>query len=310
MSLQTLWLSLDPYMRLRMDDRESYAPSVKLGEPMVGAAVASVVESRVAGLRPGDLVEARIGWQSHSVANAADLRRLDMPVETARQSLGVLGMTGLTAYCGLLDIGKPLSGDTVVVGAATGAVGSVVGQIARLLGCRVVGIAGGSEKCRLAVAEYGFDACIDHRSPSLPEDLAAACPDGVDIYFENIGGAVLEAVLPLLNVGARIPLCGLISQYNGEQSTTAHSHLSEFLLRILERRLTVRGFIITDLAQKRPVFERDMRRWIADGLIQYRECVTVGLEHAPAAFIRMLRGENIGKTLVQVAPDVASSGAV
>ncbi len=299
--LQTLWLSLDPYMRLRMDDRPSYAPAVGVGEPMVGAGVARVIESRSAAFGAGDLVEARPGWQSHPVAKAADLRRLDVSEANARQALGVLGMTGFTAYCGLLEIGKPQAGETVVVGAAAGAVGSVVGQIAAIRGCRVVGIAGGPEKCRIAVQEFGFDACVDHRSARFAEELAGACAKGVDVYFENVGGAVLDAVLPLLNVGARMPLCGLISQYNATQIPGTDSARAEFLLRILERRLTVRGFIITDHLQQRAAFLRDMRRWVDEGLIRSRDSVTEGLEQAPQAFIRMLRGGNVGKTLVHVA---------
>jgi NADPH-dependent curcumin reductase len=299
--LQTLWLSLDPYMRLRMDDRDSYAPAVAVGDPMVGAGVARVIESRSADFSAGDLVQARTGWQSHPVADAADVSLLDLPQASASQALGVLGMTGFTAYCGLLEIGKPQPGETVVVGAATGAVGSVVGQIARIQGCRVVGIAGGPEKCRVAVQEYGFDACVDHRSPRFADELGAACPGGVDVYFENIGGSVLDAVLPLLNVGARMPLCGLISQYNSTQAPLVDHARSAFLLRILERRVTVRGFIITDHLQQRPTFLRDMQRWIDEGRMRWRDSVTEGLEHAPEAFIRMLRGGHVGKTLVRVA---------
>jgi len=299
--LETLWLSLDPYMRLRMDDRESYAPSVQIGEPMVGACVARVIESRSDALSPGTLVVSRTGWQSHPVANAADLRRLEMPLASAHQALSVLGATAFTAYVGLLGIGKPRLGETVVVGAATGAVGSMVGQLARIHGCNVVGIAGGREKCRLAVEEYGFSACVDHRSSRLAQELAAACPDGVDVYFENIGGVVLESVLPLLNVGARVPLCGLISHYNSTQAQVGGFSRAELLFRVLERRVTVRGFIITDHVDQRQAFERDMTGWISDGLIRWTETVAVGLQSAPAAFIQMLRGQGTGKTLIQVA---------
>lgn len=298
--LETLWLSLDPYMRLRMDDRASYAPSVQIGDPMVGACVARVMESRSDALSPGTLVVSRTGWQSHPVANAADLRRLEMPLARAHQALSVLGATAFTAYVGLLEIGRPRVGETVVVGAATGAVGSMVGQLARIHGCNVVGIAGGREKCRLAVEEYGFSACVDHRSSRLTQELAAACPDGVDVYFENIGGVVLESVLPLLNVGARVPLCGLISHYNSTQAQVGGFSRADLLFRILERRVTVRGFIITDHVDQRQAFERDMAGWISDGLIRWTETVAVGLETAPAAFIQMLRGQSTGKTLVQV----------
>lgn len=301
--LETLWISLDPYMRLRMDARESYAPAVVVGEPMVAGGVARVIESQAQGLRAGDLVEGRLGWQSHPVVDAAGLRRLELPLESARQALGVFGMPGLTAYFGLMEIGQPRAGETVVVGAACGAVGSLVGQIARIKGCRVVGIAGGPEKCQLAVQRYGFDACVDHRADDMASQLAAACPGGVDVYFENIGGAVLAALLPLVNLGARIPLCGLISYYNSGGDTAAddQSLLPGFLYRILERRLTVRGFISSDFLDRRPVFERDMKGWVAQGLIDYQETVTEGLEHAPGAFIRMLRGRSTGKTLVKVA---------
>lgn len=298
--LETLWLSLDPYMRLRMDDRASYAPPVQLGDPMVGGAVARVLASNVDAFQPGDLVEGRIGWQSHPVVQAAAIQPIDLPPATAHHALGLLGMPSLTAYHGLLNIGQPKPGETVVVGAATGAVGSVAGQIAKLKGCTVIGIAGGAAKCRVALEEYGFHACVDHRSPTFALDLAAACPNGVDVYFENIGGAVLAAVLPLLNTGARIPLCGLISQYNTDRSGQMYDQLPGFLDTILTRRLTVRGFIISDHADVRVPFKRDMLQWIKEDAIHYRTTVTQGLAQAPAAFIRLLRGENIGKMLVQV----------
>jgi hypothetical protein len=302
--LETLWISLDPYMRLRMDERESYAPAVQLGQPMVAGGVARVVDSQAPGLRPGDIVAGGVGWQSHPVVDAAALRRLELTADSARQALGALGMPGLTAYCGLMEIGQPRAGETVVVGAAAGAVGSLVGQIARIQGCRVVGVAGGAEKCRLAVEQYGFDACIDHRAADMGAQLAAACPRGVDVYFENIGGEVLAAVLPLLNLAARVPLCGLISSYNdssGHSTVGKRDLLPGFLYRVLERRLTVRGFISSDFLDRRPVFEREMTRWLEQGLIRYQETITQGLEEAPGAFMRMLRGGSTGKTLVKVA---------
>lgn len=299
--LQTLWISLDPYMRLRMDDRPSYAPPVAIGQPMVAGGVGRVLQSRSPLFKVGDLVEGRTGWQSHPVLSAASLRAVSGTAQESRQALSLFGIPALSAYVGLLHIGKLQPGETVVVGAATGAVGSIVGQIAKLHGCRVVGIAGGQDKCRIAVNEFGFDACVDHRGADLAASLARACPEGVDVYFENVGGAVLQAVLPLLNLNARIPLCGLVAQYNSDRAVDAGGNLALFLDRMLARRVMLRGFITVDHLDLRPQFEADMTLWIREGRMHYREDITEGLENAPGALVRMLRGELRGKALVKVA---------
>ena len=293
---RTLWLSLDPYMRGRMSDRKSYAPSVRLGGVMVARTVSRVIVSHDPGFIPGDIVLAPGGWQDYATLPAASLRKLDPEVAPVSTALGVLGMPGMTAYVGLLDIGRPLADDTVVVSAASGAVGSVAGQIARLQGCRVVGIAGGAAKCRYVVDELSFDACADHRAPGLGEALARVCPTGVDVYFENVGGAVQQAVWPLLNDFARVAVCGLIAQYNDAEPTPGPS-----LASVLTKRLAVRGFIVSDHGDRWAEFFRDMSAWVREGRIKYREDVVDGLERAPEAFIGLLQGRNFGKLLVRVA---------
>ena len=293
---RALWLSLDPYMRGRMSDRKSYAPSVAVGGVMVARTVSRVVESRDSGFTEGDVVLGPGGWQDYAALPAASVRKLDPAAGPVSTALGVLGMPGMTAYVGLLDMGRPREGETVVVSAASGAVGSVVGQIARIKGCRVVGIAGGASKCRYVVDELGFDACVDHRAPGLSDAMARACPSGIDVYFENVGGAVQQAVWPLLNDFARVPVCGLIAQYNDVEPKPGPS-----LVPVLSKRLTVRGFIISDHADRWEEFYRDMAAWIREGRIKYREDVVDGLEHAPEAFIGLLQGRNFGKLLVRVA---------
>jgi NADPH-dependent curcumin reductase CurA len=297
--LRTLWLSLDPYMRGRMSDAPSYAPCVQIGAPMLGATVSRVEATRNPKFRIGDLVVAMGGWQDYALSDGTGVNALPAGIVRPSYALGVLGMPGFTAYMGLLDIGKPQPGETLVVAAATGAVGSVVGQIAKLRGCRVVGVAGGAEKCAWAVRDLGFDACLDHRTPDLNEQLAAAVPAGIDIYFENVGGKVLRAVLPLLNTHARMPVCGLISQY---QSTPPDPELGALLMRtVLVKRLTLRGFIIFDYSQRFSEFSQDMQDWVRGGRIRYREDVVDGLENAPAAFLGLLDGRNFGKLIVKVA---------
>lgn len=293
---RALWLSLDPYMRGRMSDRKSYAPSVALGGVMVARTVSRVIDSRDSGFAPGDIVLGPGGWQDYAALPAAGLRKLDPEVAPVSTALGVLGMPGMTAYVGLLDIGRPGEGDTVVVSAASGAVGSVVGQIARIKGCRVVGVAGGDAKCRYVVDELGFDACLDHRAPALGDVLARACPGGIDVYFENVGGAVQKAVWPLLSDFARVPVCGLIAQYNDVEPAPGPN-----LATVLTKRLTVRGFIVSDHGDRWGDFYRDMSAWIREGRIKYREDVVDGLERAPEAFIGLLEGRNFGKLLVRVA---------
>lgn len=302
--LRTLYLSLDPYMRNLMDEAGTeYAPGLELGQPMMGGTVSRVVDSRHPGFRPGELVLASAGWQDYAVAGAETLTALG---ELAQPSLalGGLGMTGFTAYVGLLDIGQPRPGETVVVAAATGAVGAVVGQIARLKGARVVGIAGGPDKCRYAVEELGFDACLDHRAPDLAGRLAAACPDGIDVYFENVGGAVLDAVLPRLNHHARVPVCGLIAHYNDDAPPAGPDRRPQLMASVLQKRIRMQGFVILDhYAERFAAFRADMQAWLDAGRITLREDRVEGLEHAPAAFIGMLEGRNLGKLVVRVAAD-------
>jgi NADPH-dependent curcumin reductase CurA len=300
--LRTLWLSLDPYMRNLMDAAgTAYAPAVPLGQPMVGGTVNRVVASRHPGFGVGDLVLGSAGWQDYALSDGTGLQPLDdMPQPSL--ALGGLGMPAFTAYVGLLDIGQPQPGETVVVGAATGAVGSVVGQIARLRGARVVGIAGGAEKCRHAMEELGFGACLDHRAPDLAGRLAAACPDGIDVYFENVGGAMFDAVLPRLNDNARVPVCGVIAHYNETGSPAGPDRLPAVMTTLLQRRIRMQGFIILDhYATRFEAFRRDMAGWLADGSIRLREDRVEGLERAPEAFIGLLQGRNFGKLVVRVA---------
>ncbi len=300
--LRTKWLSLDPYMRGRMSDAPSYAKPVEIGGVMEGGTVSEVVASDNERFAAGDIVLGHTGWQSHAVSNGKGLRKLDPALAPVSTALGVLGMPGMTAYTGLLEIGKPQPGETVVVAAASGAVGALVGQIARIKGARAIGIAGGPKKCAYVKDELGFDDCLDHRAPDLSGRLKAACPKGIDVYFENVGGAVFEAVFPLLNPFARVPVCGLISQYNASSPPEAALSVPQVMRATLTKRLNIRGFIVSDFAARHADFLRDMAEWLKDGRIKYREDVVDGLEQAPQAFIGLLRGENFGKRLVRVAP--------
>lgn len=300
--LRTLYLSLDPGIRNLMDEiAPVYAASVRLGEPMVGGTVNRVVASKHPQFRTGDLVLGKAGWQDYALSDGQDLVPLG---EMAQPSLalGGLGMPAFTAYVGLLDIGRPKPGETVVVAAATGAVGAVVGQIAKFKGARVVGIAGGADKGRYAVEELGFDVCLDRRDPQLAERLAAACPDGIDVYFENVGGAVFDAVLPLLNIGARVPVCGFIAHYNDETLPPGPNRLPLLLSTLVQKRIRMQGFIILDhYADRFDAFRRDMGEWVAAGRVKLREDLVDGLENAPTAFIGLLEGRNFGKLVVRVA---------
>jgi len=299
--LRTLYLSLDPYMRGRMSDAPSYAAPVALGEVMGGGTIARVEASLHPGFGEGDLVLAYGGWQSYALSDGAGLTKLDPALDPPSLALGILGMPGFTAYMGLLEIGQPKAGETVVVAAASGAVGSVVGQIAKLKGCRVLGIAGGPRKCGYVVEELGFDACIDHRAGDLPQRLARACPDGIDVYFENVGGAVFDAVLPLLNVQARVPVCGLIAHYNDTTLPPGPDRLGLLPRAILTRRIKMQGFIIfDDFGPRFGEFQQAMGDWVRAGKIKYREDLVEGLENAPAAFIGLLQGANFGKLVVRV----------
>ena len=298
--LRTLYLSLDPYMRGRMSEGASYVTPLAVGDVMCGGAVSRVVESRAPGFAAGEIVVGDTGWQEYAVAPVSGLVKLQTGAAPVSWALGVLGMPGLTAYVGLLDIGQPKPGETVVVAAATGPVGATVGQIAKLKGCRAVGIAGGAEKCEYAVKELGFDACIDHYRDDLAQQLAAACPKGIDVYFENVGGHVLQAVLPLLNLGARVPVCGVIAWYN-LTSLPAGPDFTPVLMRtLLVNRVKMQGFIIFDHFDRTPDFVRDMSGWLAAGKVKYREDVVEGLQQAPQAFIGLLQGANFGKLVVKV----------
>src|SRR6516165_7745401 len=299
--LRVEYLSLDPYMRGRMDDRESYAPPIPLGTVMPGEAVATVVSSRHPGCSAGDTVSAHTGWRTHAAADGANLRKVDPVIAPVTTALGVLGMPGFTAYSGLHAIGKPAPGETVVVAAASGPVGSLVGQLAGIAGARAVGIAGGSEKCAYVKDELGFDAAVDHKGPDFAVQLRAACPDGIDVYFENVGGAVWQAVLPLLNKFARVPVSGLVAQYSGAGPGDGTDRLPATMRAILTKSLTVRGFINYDFAAEHyAAFLREVGAGIADGRIRYREDFVDGLEKAPEAFIGMLEGGNLGKLIVRV----------
>jgi hypothetical protein len=301
--LRTVFLSLDPYMRARMSDAKSYAKPTEVGDPMVGGTVSRVVASDNKKFAVGDLVLSYAGWQDYAVSDGRDLFTLPADMTQPSTALGALGMPGFTAYMGLLDIGAPQPGETVAVAAATGGVGSVVGQIAKIKGCRAIGIAGGPEKCRFAVEQLGFDVCIDHRAPDLRDQLAAAAPKGIDVYFENVGGKVLNAVVPLLNSRARVPLCGLISQYNADKLPDGPDRSPMLLSAILTKRLKVQGFIINlDYGARFPEFLAEMGPWVATGRVKYREDHVASLEGAPAAFMGLLEGKNFGKVVVDVGP--------
>ncbi len=299
--VRTKFLSLDPYMRWRMNDAKSYARPVALGEVMVGTTVGEVLRSESADYAPGDLVVGAGGWQEYAVLPVAGLRKLDAAAAPLPTALGSLGMPGFTAYAGLMKIGQPKAGETVVVAAATGSVGAMVGQLARLQGCRTVAIAGGAEKCAYALETLKFDAALDHRDPALAEKLAAACPQGIDVYFENVGGKVWDAVIPLLNDFARIPVCGLISQYNLGNAADGATPMTALMRDVLVKRLLLRGFIVTDFVEYRDEFLRYATPLVADGTLQVREDIVDGMENTPEAFIGLLAGRNFGKLIVRFA---------
>jgi NADPH-dependent curcumin reductase CurA len=302
--LRSVYLSLDPYMRGRMSDAASYAASVGIDEVMLGATVSRVVTSKHPDYSVGDWILAYSGWQDYAISDGNGLTQLGQTPSNPSWALGILGMPGFTAYMGLLDIGKPQAGETLVVAAATGPVGATVGQIGKLKGCRVVGVAGGAEKCRHAVEVQGFDLCLDHHATDFAEQLAEACPKGIDIYYENVGGKVFDAVLPLLNTGARIPVCGLIAQYNATALDDGPDRLALLMRTILTKRLKIQGFIIfDDYAHRYDEFAKDMSAWLAAGKITYREDLVNGLENAPHAFIGLLEGKNFGKLVVRVGAD-------
>lgn len=300
--LRTLYLSLDPYMRNLMEEvGPAYASSVSLGETMVGGTVSRVVASKHPQWRAGDLVLGNVGWQDYALSDGSDLIALGQAAHPSF-SLGGLGMPGFTAYVGLADIGQPKAGETVVVAAATGAVGSVVGQLANIKGARVVGIAGGEDKCRYLVEELGFDAAIDRRGPGFAARLAAACPNGIDVYFENVGGEVFDAVVPLLNIGARVPVCGVIAHYNDEALPPGPNRLPLVMSTVLQKRIRMQGFVILDhFGERFDAFRREMSDWVSAERVKLREDRVDGLENAPSAFIGLLQGRNFGKLVVRVA---------
>ncbi|MDK8464948.1 NADP-dependent oxidoreductase [Marinobacter sp. SS13-12] len=299
---KVLWLSLDPYMRPRMNDAKGYMDPIGLGEVIVGESVARIVESRSDNLKVGDLVTCYSGWQEYAVfpGDAEMVYKIDQKDNVPLQTyLGVAGMPGRTGYCGLMYVGKPKAGETVVVSAASGPVGTVVGQTAKKEGCRAVGVAGGPEKCRYVVEELGFDACVDYKAANLEADLKAACPDGIDIYFENVGGAVTRAVAPLLNPGARVPICGFVSAYNAEDMNSVETpfHVLKALDPVPEHRF----FLVTEWQDKHQEITNILTDRIASGELKYRETIAEGLENAPEAFKGMLKGKNFGKQLVHIA---------
>jgi NADPH-dependent curcumin reductase CurA len=289
------WLSLDPYMRGRMDAVKSYAKYVELGEVMTGGTVGEVVASRHPQFAVGEFVTGSLGWQLYAISDGSNIVKVDAKRAPLSCYLGVLGMPGVTAWMGLLDIAQPKSGETVVVSAASGAVGSVVGQLAKIAGCRAVGIAGGAAKCEYVVRELGFDACVDYKAGRLHDDLKAAAPMGIDVQFENVGGEVLDTALRLMNPFARIAICGLISQYSATEP-----YAMKNLRSILVNRIRMQGFIVSDRMQLWPRALAELGGHVAAGRIKYRETVAHGLANAPKAFLGMLRGENLGKQLVKL----------
>jgi NADPH-dependent curcumin reductase len=293
--VKNLYLSLDPYMRGRISTAKSYARSVEIGEVMVGGTVGEVVESKNPAFRTGDTVVTGLGWQQYGVSNGEGVRKVNATAVPLSYYLGILGMPGATAWWGVNEIGKPQAGETVAVSAASGAVGSVVGQLCKLKGCRVIGIAGGKAKCDYVTNELGFDACIDHKAGKLAENIAAAAPKGVDFYFENVGGAVLDAMLTCMNAFSRIALCGLISEYNAVEPYGMKQVRS-----ILVNRIRLQGFIISDHLERWPGIHAEIASLLSTNQLKYRETVTQGLENAPTAFIGMLRGENFGKQVVKL----------
>ena len=293
--VKNIYLSLDPYMRGRMNEGKSYAARQEIGEVMIGGTVGEVIESKNPKFAQGDKVLGMLGWQQYGLSDGKGLNKVDASRVPLSAYLGVLGMPGVTAWVGLLDICQPKAGETVVVSAASGAVGSVVGQIAKLKGCRAVGIAGGRQKCDYVVKELGFDACVDYKAGELNEALKAAVPDGIDCYFENVGGEILDAALRRMNAFSRIAVCGLISQYNATEPYGVKNFQS-----ILTNRIRMQGFIVSDRMELWPKALPELVGWVAGGKIKYRETVAQGLENAPKAFIGLLKGENLGKQLVKL----------
>jgi NADPH-dependent curcumin reductase CurA len=295
--IRNTWMSVDPYMRGRMRDVKSYVPPFQLDAPLDGGAVGEVVASEDPSLSPGDTVLHRLGWREYAVAPANSVRKIDTQVAPPQAYLGMLGMTGLTAYAGLIEVAGLREDDVVFVSGAAGAVGSIAGQVAKLRGHTVIGSAGSPEKVRYVTEELGFDAAFDYHDGKVADLLAKAAPDGIDVYFDNVGGEHLEAAIGALNQHGRVALCGAISNYNAtEPQPGPHNmHL------VIGKRVTLRGFIVGDHVHLLPDFTREVGTWLSEGRIRYRETVVDGLENAPQAFIGLLRGENTGKMLVKLA---------
>lgn len=294
--IRTTYLTVDPYMRGRMSEGPSYIEPFQINHPITGGIVGEVIESENSAFKKGDTVLGFLNWAEYNISDGKNLQKLNPDLAPVSTALGVLGMPGMTAYFGLLDIGKPKQGETVVVSGAAGAVGSLVGQIAKIKGCRVVGIAGGDAKIQYLTKELGFDAAVNYKSSHLKEDLKKACPKGVDVYFDNVGGDVSDAVLNLINKKARIIICGLISMYNLDKMDVGPRNTGI----ILSKSALMQGFIITDHADRYPEGIAQMSKWIKEGTIKYRESVIEGLENAPKAFLGLFKGENIGKQIVKI----------
>jgi hypothetical protein len=302
---RAIYLSLDPYMRGRISPAKSYAKGVEIGEVITGGTVSQVIRSESPDFAEGDIVFGYTGWQEYAAMEAAELKTVDPKLAPISTALGVLGMPGMTAYTGLANIGKPQKGETLVVAAASGAVGSAVGQIAKIKGCRTIGVAGSPDKCRFVVDELGFDVCLNHRDAHFAEALKSACPNGIDIYWENVGGAVFEAVLPLCNMFARIPICGLIAHSNATELPAGPNLVPMVMRAVLTKRIRMQGMIVWDFADQEAEFLEHMSQWIRDGRVRYREDIVDGLENAPRAFQGLLQGKNFGKLMIRVSPDPA-----
>ncbi|MCH7745543.1 MAG: NADP-dependent oxidoreductase [Chloroflexi bacterium] len=297
--VRTIWLSLDPYQRGRMRDAQSYAVPVALGEVIVGGIVGRVVETRTPAFAVGDIVEGSLGWQDYGVSDGRNLRKVDTKLGPISTAIGVLGMPGMTAYFGFLDVAEPKPGDTVVVSAASGAVGAIVGQISKIMGCRTVGIAGTQAKIDYIVDELGFDVGINYKTENVASALADACPQGIDVYFDNVGGPITDAVLEQISVGARISICGQISQYNVEEPEPGPRNLG----LLVRNQAKIQGFLVGQFANRHEEARLRIAQWIREGRVKYKEDVVEGLENAPRAFIGLMRGENFGKLLIKVSDE-------
>ena len=300
---RTIYLSLDPYMRGRMSDARSYAEPTPVGGVMTGGTVSVVEASKNDRFKEGDFVVAHTGWQAYAVSDGKGVRTLRPDVSPISTGIGVLGMPGMTAYTGLKNIGKPKEGETLVVAAASGPVGSAVGQIAQINGSRAIGVTGSDKKCAFVVNELGFDACLNHKAEDFEAQLAAACPDGIDVYWENVAGRVLEAVIPHLNFFSRMPVCGLISQYSMTDLPIEENKLPDLMRAVLTNRTRIQGFIVTDFGKDFKDFITDMTEWVANGKVKFKEHRIKGLENAPKGLLGLLKGDNFGKTIVEVSDD-------